>query len=428
MTQRCRTKPVLRILALSAICCVFMFQVACSRTLEAEQTQELITGHSRALLWTSSCACSYATCASDEYRSDSTYCNSCCSSFGGTCDFWLHKTSFTTTCASCHSSCATCSGSGSDSCATCPSGRYFYDGILGDYCYVCTQDSHCPGGTECSTGLLGSYTCVAPSTDTWWCPDRADDYWEFDIDSGTRGSLGFSQVYQLTFRGNTCSYAWASDEMEVRLQGNPTTETLFVSFSYGGFQDVSLGTFTPVQLDSGACVQIPALGFGFSGFGAGLYMCLSIENFDITDTTMNGDLKLQLTAKVGMPGINYEFDLLSHDLVSFDIDESSNVIDLTSLPTQAPTASQTAACPSICSSLSVGNNMCLSSESLSCAACNLDVCVEYLADLEILTASQGSSGESGESGDSSTQASSTGPGIQSFIRSSAYVAGAALLL
>jgi hypothetical protein len=157
-------------------------------------------------------------------------------------------------------------------------------------------------------------------------------------------------------------------------------------------------------------------------------MCLSIENFDITDTTMNGDLKLQLTAKVGMPGINYEFDLLSHDLVSFDIDESSNVIDLTSLPTQAPTASQTAACPSICSSLSVGNNMCLSSESLSCAACNLDVCVEYLADLEILTASQGSSGESGESGDSSTQASSTGPGIQSFIRSSAYVAGAALLL
>ena len=341
-------------------------------------------------------------------------------STGGTCS--------SNACASCHSSCATCSGSGSDSCATCPSGRYFYDGILGDYCYVCTQDSHCPGGTECSTGLLGSYTCVAPSTDTWWCPDRADDYWEFDIDSGTRGSLGFSQVYQLTFRGNTCSYAWASDEMEVRLQGNPTTETLLVSFSYGEFQNIPLGTFTPVQLDSGACVQIPALGFGFFGFGAGLYMCLSIENFDITDTTMNGDLKLQLTAKVGMPGINYEFDLLSHDLVSFDIDESSNVIDLTSLPTQAPTASQTAACPSICSSLSVGNNMCLSSESLSCAACNLDVCVEYLADLEILTASQGSSGESGESGDSSTQASSTGPGIQSFIRSSAYVAGAALLL
>lgn len=428
MIHRCRTKPTSRILALSAVCCVFMFQVACSRTLEAEQTQELITGHSRALLWTSSCACSYATCASDEYRSDSTYCNSCCSSFGGTCDLSFHKTSFTTTCASCHSSCATCSGSGSGSCATCPSGRYFYDGILGDYCYVCTQDSHCPGGTECSTGLSGSYTCVAPSTDAWWCSDRADDYWEFDIDSGTRGSLGFSQFYQLTFRGNTCSYAWASDEMELRLQGNPTTETLLVSFSYGEFQNIPLGTFTPVQLDSGACVQIPALGFGFSGFGAGLYMCLSIENFDITDTTMNGDLKLQLTAKVGMPGLNYEFDLLSHDLVSFDIDESSNDIDLTSLPTQAPTASQTAACPSICSSLSVGNNMCLSSESLSCAACNLDVCIEYLADREILTVSQGSSGESGESGDSSTEASSTGPGIQSFIRSSALAAGAALLL
>ena len=37
---------------------------------------------------------------------------------------------------------------------------YFYDGWLGDYCYECTEDSHCDYGYDCDTGTFGSYTCT----------------------------------------------------------------------------------------------------------------------------------------------------------------------------------------------------------------------------------------------------------------------------
>ena len=67
--------------------------------------------------------------------------------------------------AKCHSTCATCDGTGSASCKTCPTGRYLYRGKAGTYCSVCTSTSGCTSNQVCDIPILyGSNKCVAKPT------------------------------------------------------------------------------------------------------------------------------------------------------------------------------------------------------------------------------------------------------------------------
>jgi hypothetical protein len=228
--------------------------------------------------------------------------------------------------------------------------------------------------------------CILPEEDdgSWWCPEQDDNFWNFDMDAGTRGTYGFSQVYRMKVNGKTCSYNWVSEEFELQMQGNPKSESVIFSFSYGDFKDINLGIFTAETLDGGLCAPIPALSFGTYGFGAGLYICLAIENFDITNEVMKGELHMQLTAKVDLVIQKYEYDLNSQLLTTFNIDESDENIDLDALPTDLPVAYAASACPSVCSSLSVGSAEACLTGVLSCQACDLAVCKSYLAETEIL--------------------------------------------
>ena len=275
---------------------------------------------------------------------------------------------------------------------TCPSGKYLGNDWGGwgssGTCVTCTEDSHCPGGTVCNTGGLitgGKHVCEVPKDDgLWWCPEQDDNFWNFEIDSGTRGSYGFSQVYQMKINGKACSYDWATEEFELKMQGNPKLETLILSFSYDDFKDINLGSFKAERLDSGLCAPIPALSFGIFGFGAALYLCFAIENFDITNELMKGELHLQLTAKVNLVVTKYEYDLFTKLLMSFAIDESNENVDLDALPTTAPVTYTLSACPNSCSLLTIGSaESCLTGD-LSCTSCDLDVCRTYMADVNIL--------------------------------------------
>ena len=228
--------------------------------------------------------------------------------------------------------------------------------------------------------------CVLPEEDdgSWWCPEQDDNFWNFDMDVGTRGTYGFSQVYRMKLNGKTCSYNWVSEEFELQMQGNPKSESIIFSFSYGDYKDINLGIFTAEKLDSGLCAPIPALSFGAFGFGAGLYICIAIEKFDITEELMKGELHVQLTAKVDMVVHKFEYDLNSQLLAAFDIDESDENIDLDALPTNLPVAYAASACPSLCSSLTIGSAETCSTGVLSCQACDLAVCRTYLAEIDIL--------------------------------------------
>ena len=297
------------------------------------------------------------------------------------------------TCSSCHSTCTTCDSTGSSDCLSCPSGKYLsYDfGGFGSsgYCVTCAEDSHCPGGSICDVSTLvttGNYVCVLPEEDdgSWWCPEQDDNFWNFDMDAGTRGTYGFSQVYRMKLNGKTCSYNWVSEEFELQMQGNPKSESIIFTFSYGDFKDINLGIVTAETLDGGLCAPIPALSFGSYGFGAGIYICVAVENFDITNELMKGELHMQLTSKVDLFVQKYEYDLMSQRLTTFNIDESNENIDLEALPTDLPVAYTTSACPSSCLSLRIGSAETCLTGVLSCQACDVAVCKAYLAEIEIL--------------------------------------------
>jgi len=280
----------------------------------------------------------------------------------------------------------------------------------------------------------GKYVCALPEDDdmSWWCPEQDDNYWNFEIDSGTRGTLGFSQVYQMKINGKTCGHNWASEELELKMQGNPITETVNFSFSYDDFKDMPLGSFTRERLDSGICAPIPALAYGTYGFGAGLYLCLAIENFDITDELLKGELHTQLTSKVNFGPVNFEMDLYSKLLMTFNIDESNEDVDLDALPTVAPVAYTLRDCPHICSTLVIGSAEACLPGILSCALCGLNVCKTYLAEVKVLeegaaalqpslpTSPSGPSSPSSPTGPSSPSGPSSSPTLISSSAGSAW--------
>ena len=345
-------------------------------------------------------------CASSTCKGCHSTCKTCSSPDEGGCDScfsgsyldegWMLDSLgyYDDYCKDCSDSCITCDGEWSHDCLTCPSGKHLKDDvwdILGSSgsCETCTKDSHCPGGSICDVSTLlttGSYVCILSEDDdgSWWCPEQDDNFWNFDLDGGTKGTLGFSQVFRMQISGKTCGFDWASQELELQMQGNPKSESVIFSFSYGDFKDINLGIFTAESLDGGLCAPIPALSFGIFGFGAGLYICLAIEKFDITDEVMKGELHMQLTAKVDLAIQKYEYDLNSQLLTTFNIDESDENIDLDALPTDLPVAYAASACPSACSSLSIGSAEACMTGVISCQACDLAVCKTYLEEVEVL--------------------------------------------
>lgn len=99
-------------------------------------------------LYTTSCACDYQSCNTGTYQNTYTYngCSGCCNTNWRWCGSQYGPSMYKTICSNCHSSCATCYGSGYSRCNTCPSNKHLYTGNLGYYCVYCTSNAHCSSG------------------------------------------------------------------------------------------------------------------------------------------------------------------------------------------------------------------------------------------------------------------------------------------
>ena len=104
----------------------------------------------------------FAACPSAYSEEDTSFCASycckikptyrCCDVRSCTCPAGKYLSS--TSCYSCDSSCATCSGYGPSACTSCAAGKHLSSGK----CVACAMNSHCASGFMCSSS---SSTCVS---------------------------------------------------------------------------------------------------------------------------------------------------------------------------------------------------------------------------------------------------------------------------
>eukprot|EP00958_Prasinococcus_capsulatus_P021962 scaffold3050_cov362-Prasinococcus_capsulatus_cf.AAC.1 len=106
-------------------------------------------------------------------------------------------------CVDCHYSCASCSGGGAGSCTTCFDGDHLYNGLLGDYCYECTQNSHCGASQYCDQPYYDDYKCEDCHYSCQTCNGSG---------AGSCTSCGLGRHLYQSFLGWTYCYECEEDE------------------------------------------------------------------------------------------------------------------------------------------------------------------------------------------------------------------------